>query len=418
MSQGESSKTHREPTSIVAIGAGNRMRTYMHYVEEHPEEVKLVAVVDPDVIRRDQMAEQFNVPENHRFSHYTEFFKNPVEADAVIICTPDDEHYKPCMMAIRHGYHVLLEKPIAQTIGECREVARAAREAGVIVCVCHVLRYHPYFLKIKEIIDSGKLGQIISISHSEGVGIDRDTHSYVRGIWNKEKTSNPMLLAKCCHDVDFLLWLIGSPCKKVSSFGSLRWFRKEHAPIGSSDRCINCKVENTCPFSAVDLYWRRREWIRNFDVPANKTIDDVIKEELREGPHGRCVFHCDNDVVDHQTVLMEFENEVTATLSMDVFTLNDRRTTNINLTEGQIICDERKIYITHFRTQQQEVLNYDEVFNHHFHAGADLKIMGDFIGAIQGRDAHLPSLIDGAIESHVICLEAERSRKTGKTIHL
>lgn len=418
MLQGESSKTHRQPTSIVAIGAGNRMRTYMHYVEEHPEEVRLVAVVDPDVIRRDQMADQFNVPESHRFSHYTEFFKNPVAADAVVLCTPDDEHYKPCMMAIKEGYHVLLEKPIAQTIEQCHEVARAANEASVIVCVCHVLRYHPYFLKIKELIDSGRLGQIVSINHSEGVGIDRTTHGYVRGIWNREEDSNPMILAKCCHDVDFLLWLIGKHCKKLSSFGSLRWFRKEHAPAGSTERCLNCKIEEKCPFSAVDLYWRRREWIRNFDVPPNKTIDDVIKKELREGPYGRCVFHCDNDVVDHQTVMMEFENGVTASLSMDIFTLNDRRTTNINLTEGQIVCDERKICVTHFRSRRQEEFNFEEMFNQPFHAGADLKIMGDFIGAIQGRVDKLPSLVDGAIESHVICFEAERSRRSGETLHL
>lgn len=413
-----STQTHLKPVSIVAIGAGNRMRTYVRYAEEHPEDVRLVAVVDPDDIRRNKMADQFNVPEEHRFHNYEAFFEHPVPADAVVLCTPDDEHFRPCMMAIELGYNVLLEKPIAQTVEECQQIAEAAHRKGVIVCVCHVLRYHPYFLKVKELVDSGEFGQIISINHSEGVGIDRDTHGYVRGIWRREADSNPMILAKCCHDVDYLLWLVGSPCRRLSSFGSLRWFRKENAPAGSAQRCLDCSVEATCPFSAVDLYWRRREWIRNFDVPKDRTIDDVIKQELREGPYGRCVYHCDNDVVDHQILMFETENHTTVSLSMDIFTQNDCRTTNINLTEGEITCDERKIYTTHFRDRRKEVFDFTDVQRQPFHAGADLKIMEEFVWALQGRIKNLPSLIDGAIESHIVCFEAERSRLTGQTIEL
>lgn len=413
-----STQTYSKPVSIVAIGAGNRMRTYVRYAEEHPEDVHLVAVVDPDDIRRNRMAEQFSVPEEHRFHNYEDFFEHPVPADAVILCTPDDEHFRPCMMAIEQGYNVLLEKPIAQTIEECQQIAAAAHRKGVIVCVCHVLRYHPYFLKIKELVDSGEFGQIISINHSEGVGIDRDTHGYVRGIWRREADSNPMILAKCCHDVDYLLWLVGSPCRRLSSFGSLRWFRKENAPAGSAQRCIDCRVEATCPFSAVDLYWRRREWIRNFDIPKDRTIDDVIKQELREGPYGRCVYHCDNDVVDHQILMFETENHTTVSLSMDIFTQNDCRTTNINLTEGEITCDERKIYTTHFRDRRKEVFDFTDAQRQPFHAGADLRIMEEFVWALQGRIKDLPSLIDGAIESHIVCFEAERSRLTGQTIEL
>lgn len=393
------------------------MRTYLHYVEHHPEEVVLAAVVEPDDFRRDSVARQFGLSDAVCFRTYEDFFAADVEADAVVVCTPENAHYEPCMAAISKGYHILLEKPIAQTMEQCCEIAEAARRKGVLVSLCHVLRYFPAYLKIKQIIDSGDLGQIISISHTEGVGIDRNTHSYVRGQMNRERESNPMLLAKCCHDIDFLYWITGARCKKVCSFGSLRWFRKENAPEGSAPRCIDCKVEHTCPFSAVDLYWNRHEWIRNFDVPEGKTIDDVIQDELHHGPFGRCVYHCDNDVVDHQCLIMELENEVTISMTMDIFTESDVRTTHIKLTEGEIRCDESHVSVRHFRSRRRDDYDFTELMSRPYHGGADLKIMEDFVHALQGSKDHLPTLIDEAIESHRVCFDAERSRHEGKMIH-
>lgn len=406
------------PASVVAIGAGNRMRTYMHYAAEHPDEVKLVAIVEPDDIRRNMMGDQFGVPMEHRFVHYNDFFANPVPADAVILCTPENEHYKPCMKAIELGYHVLLEKPIAQTLQECLDMADTARRNGVIISVCHVLRYHPFFLKVSELVRSGNLGKVISISHSEGVGLDRATHGYVRGTWNREENGNPMLLAKCCHDVDFLLWITGRRCLKVSSFGSLRWFRSENAPEGAADRCVRCPLDGKCPYSAVDLYWRRRDWISNFDVPEGQTIEDVIRRELNEGVQGRCVYHCDNNVVDHQALMMELEDDIVISMTMDIFTLNDYRTTKICLTEGEIVCDEHTITVTDFRTRRQQVFDFSEMLEQPYHAGADLKIMEEFLRAIRGEETHLNTLIDESIQSHLVCYEAERSRLTGQTITL
>lgn len=407
-----------KPVSIVAIGAGNRMKTYSHYIELHPDQVKLVAVVECDDIRRNEMGEHFHILQENRFNNYDDFFKKPVPADAVIICTPDNEHFRPCMLAIKYGYHVLLEKPIAQSMEQCLEIKEAAKKANVIVCVCHVMRYHPCFIKIKEILDSGELGKIISINHIEGVGIDRTTHSYVRGIWNRKEISNPMLLAKCCHDVDFLLWITNSCCHKLSSFGSLKWFKKENAPKGSALRCIDCKVESKCPYSAVDLYLKRHDWISNFNIPKGLSLDDVIMKELEKGRLGRCVYHCDNDVVDHQILMMELEDGTTISLSMDIFTLNDHRKINIKLSEGEIECDELKLLVTHFREQKTEIFDFSDIMAKPYHGGADLKIMEEFIQAVRGKIKKLPSLVDDSIESHRICFEGEKSRITGKTITL
>ena len=295
--------TVSRPVRIVVIGAGNRANKYLEYARRYPDRLQPVAVVDVNDLRRHAFARDFGLPACRSYAHYDDFFADGVEADMVLISTPENVHFDPAVKAIDAGYHILLEKPIAQHLEECREIARRARERGVMVGVCHVLRYHPYFAKIREIVASGELGQVVSVNHTAAVGLDRATHSYVRGIFRRERESNPILLAKCCHDIDFLLWLTGAHCRSLSSFGSLRWFRAENAPAGAGRRCLDCAIESACPFSARDLYYVRRDWVANFDVPEGKTLDETILEELRTGIYGRCVYHCDNDVVDHQRLV-------------------------------------------------------------------------------------------------------------------
>ena len=407
---------NNKQVSIVAIGAGNRTNKYLEYVKQHPDKAKLVGVVELNEIRRNKIAEKFCLEPSACFTDYHDFFRSSLKVDAVMICTPENMHYEPCMMAIEAGYHVLLEKPIAQTPEECIAIGEAARRKNVIVTVCHVLRYHPYFIKLKELACSGELGNIISINHRTAVGVDRAAHSFVRGPWRKESETNPMLISKCCHDIDFLLWLTKTRCRKLTSFGSLRWFKSTNAPEGSAHRCIDCQVESQCPFSAVDLYRIRRDWIANFDVPQGKNIDEVIEEELEQGLYGRCIYHCDNDVVDHQIVSMEMESEVTINFSMDIFTLEDHRATQICLTEGEIEGDETQIKVRRFRGGEETIYDFSDIKHKPFHAGADLNLMADFIEAIQTEGKYLRTSIDLSVESHCICFEAERSRKEKRTI--
>lgn len=406
------------PVTIVAIGAGNRANKYLEYAVRHPERLRPVGVVEPNPLRRKALADKFGITPEHCFADYASFFGHPLTADAVLIATPENEHFKPCMMAIEAGYHVLLEKPIAQTLDECQQIADAARRKGVIVGVCHVLRYHPYFIRIKQIVDSGELGSMISISHKAAVGIDRMTHGYVRGLWRREELSNPILISKCCHDIDFLLWLTAARCRRLSSFGSLRWFRTENAPAGCAKRCIECAIESSCPYSAVDLYRTRRDWISNFDIPEGLDIGQVIDRELRSGPYGRCVFHCDNDVVDHQILAMEMENDVTISFTMDAFTRNDRRETHIRFSLGEIDGDERQLRIRRFRGNREEIINFSEFLNMPFHAGADLNLIEDFVETIACKEHTFRTSIEQSLESHRICHEAERSRLTGQTVLL
>ena len=404
--------------SVVVIGAGNRANKYLEYVTRNRQKVKLVGVVEPVDLRRERVAEEFNLEPSNCFTCYEQFFAAKIQADAVFICTPEDKHFEPCMMAIDAGYNVLLEKPIAQSLEECEQIRQAANRRGVVVAVCHILRYHPYFQKIKQIVDSGSLGQIISINHTAEINLDRMMHSYVRGIFSNEQSSNPLLVAKCCHDIDFLLWLCSSRCKRVSSFGSLSWFKEENAPSGSSARCVACKVESNCPYSAVDLYRNRKEWIANFNVPSGGRLEDVIEQELLSGRYGRCVFHCDNDVVDHQVVNLEMEDGVTMSIAVNAFTRDDCRRTHIKLTNGEIDGDERSLRVRHFRNGEDYVLDYSHLEGQPYHAGADLNIVDAFLQAISSCGEGFCSDIADAIESHVVCFNAERSRREGVTVDI
>lgn len=398
--------------TVVALGAGNRMQVYARL---HPQEMRIVAVVEPNRIRRQQFALLCGVPEENCFGTWEVFLQKEKMADAVFICTPDDMHYQPTILALEKGYDVLLEKPVAQTYRECLDIVRKAHELNRIVGICHVLRYHPYFKKFREVSAGGELGELISVNHVESVGIERMTHSFVRGLWRREGDANPMILSKACHDLDLLVWLTGKKCLHAASYGSLKWFRAEHAPLGSTLRCTEgCQVEKDCPYSALDLYYRRKRWLRHFDVPEGRKEDDVILEELKSGPYGRCVYHCDNDVVDHQVVSLLMEDGVTVNFSMDAFTKDSGRRTHFMFSHGEVFGDERILTVRHFHPDKpDEVYDFSAFCGEcNYHGGADLDMVRDFLLAVHTRRGDgLLTNIDSSLESHRIAFEIEKARK-------
>lgn len=399
---------------IAAIGAGNRLNAYSHYVSLYPEKADMVAVAEPNALRRSQYARRFKIPADRCFASWEELLAFPKLADAVFLCTPDHLHYVPCKVALEKGYHVLLEKPIARSWEECQEIAMQARKYGRVLGICHVLRYHPYFIKLKELISSRVLGEIISVNHVEAVGIERMTHAFVRGLWRREEETNPMILSKSCHDLDLLVWLTGLKCRKVSSYGSLKWFKEKNAPAGSTERCTGgCAVESSCPYSAVDLYYRRRQWLRHFDIPEGVDEGAVIWKELENGPYGRCVYRCDNDVVDHQVVILEMDDGVTVNFSMDGLTRQGGRRTHIMFSEGEIFGDGQLLTVRYFRSGlADEVYDFSSYSGEcNFHGGADLNIVADFVKAIENEEpSAFHASIDSSLESHRIAFAIEEVR--------
>jgi predicted dehydrogenase len=359
------------------------------------------------------------VPPDRRFRHWQEALAQPWLADAVIIALPDAQHTAPCLRALRSGYHVLLEKPIAPTEAECRQILQAAREAQAdgprVVGVCHVLRYTPYFRELKALIDSGSIGQVISVQHLEPIEHTHMSHSYVRGAWRNSREATPIILAKSCHDTDIIRWLVGSHAENVHCFGNLKWFTQANAPAGSTERCTDgCAVEGECAYSALKIYWRERKRLYVFDLPENDKgrWGDLILQGLKTTDYGRCVYRMDNDQPDHLTVNILFADGVTAGFSMEAHVSYEGRRTRIMGSQGDIVGNMESFTLTSFASGQRKrwSLKTDA------HGGGDHRMLKDFLQAVGQRDpALLSSSIEDSVESHLMAFAAEKSRVT-KTI--
>lgn len=411
----------KKPVTAIVLGAGGRGNVYAGYALKNPKELNIIGVAEPLTFRINKFSKAHKIPKERQFVTWEHVFEHPKFADAVIITTPDALHYGPAMKALEMGYDVLLEKAIAQTWEECYDILKQQRKSGKIVAICHVLRYAPYFIKMKEIIDSGKIGDLVSVQHFEPVGYEHMAHSFVRGNWRNTKESSPMLLSKSCHDTDILRWMIGKPCKKVSSFGSLKLFKPENAPIGSTKRCTDgCTVEDTCPYSALRIYARNKTYLGHIDL--QEYTYENIEEKLKTGPYGRCVYHCDNDVVDHQIVNMQFEDDITASFSMEAFTSYSGRRTRIMGTMGDITGDMDSMTVYDFRTKESKHWSAKDI-NKELnsgggHGGGDMRLARDFVRAVHMQDSTvLTSTIEASMESHLIGFQAEKSRLKGGKLY-
>ena len=346
------------PVTMAVLGTGARGSVYAGFAEQFPDRARVVAVADPRADRRDALADQLAVADGQRFRDWRELAERPRLADAVLVTTPDREHAAPAARFAELGYHVLLEKPIAPTWAECVEAVQAVERAGVILAVCHVMRYTPYTEAVKQVVASGRLGQIVGVEHLEPIGWWHFAHSYVRGNWRRADGSGPSVLTKCCHDLDWLRYLVGRPAVSVSSRGALHHFTAANRPACAADRCLDCSLEPTCPYSAPRLYLsylgdpKRKHW--PLSVVTTELTEPGVRQALRDGPYGRCVYACDNDVADHQVVTIEFDGGVTATLTMSAFTPFGRRRTRIMGTRAFLEGDGHEVTVTDFVTGHAE----------------------------------------------------------------
>lgn len=417
--QSPNSNLHKKPerpVTCIIIGAGQRGKIYAEYAERQPDEWKVVAVADPSELRRKNLANKHGIPEENCFSDWEDALAKGKIADVAVISTSDSLHYEPAMKAIELGYDLLLEKVIAQSWEECNTILQSAKKHDVIVAVAHVLRYSPYFRKLKDIVDSGAIGDIVNIQHMEPIEQEHMSHSYVRGNWGNTSNSTPILLSKSCHDLDILRWIMAKPCKKVTSFGGLYHFRKERAPEGATPRCTDgCPVERDCPHSAIKTYMERKKYpyVGYLDVKDENDNDEIL-EKLKTGPYGRCVYHCDNDAADHQVVNMEFEGGSTVSFTLDGLTSYEHRRTRIMGTKGDIVGDGHVLEVTDFNTRETKIWDVrDEVSAEDLmkHGGGDIGIVQDLVQAISQKDpSFLTSTLDVSMESHKIGFLAEESR--------
>lgn len=410
---------------LIVAGAGDRGATYAGYAGRHPDQVRIVAVAEPRSARRNRMADEYGICAKNMFADWRELVEKKIEADGVIITTSDSEHRDPAIAFAKKGYNILLEKPMAANEQDCRDIVRVVEDNGIIFAICHVLRYTDYTIKLKEIIDSGAIGEVVTMQHFEPVGYWHQAHSFVRGNWRNEAESSFMMLAKSCHDLDWMRYIMGCRCRKVSSFGSLYYFKPERKPAGAGDRCLDCSIEAECPFSAPKYYLGRLRdgydgWPVNVVTP--DPTEEMVVEALRTGPYGRCVWGCDNDVVDHQVVNMEFEDGKTACFTMTAFAEDGQhRKTRILGTLGEIVGDGSRIEA--YSLKDNRWTTYDTAASEADitggHGGGDYNIMKSFVAALADND---PSqILSGSVETletHLMAFAAERARRQSCVVEI
>ncbi|KAN0097319.1 hypothetical protein V8E55_001765 [Tylopilus felleus] len=420
------------PITLAVVGCGQRGTNYAAYALDQPYQCKVVAIAEPRHNTRTLFAKAHAVDDTLVFNTWQDLLKASTEthetvgkrlADAVIVAVQDPMHKDVVLAFAQQGYHILCEKPMATSLRDLVEMEKAINEAGIIFGMGHVLRYSPYSKAITEIVRSGQLGELVNAVHVEPVGYFHFAHSYVRGNWAKETESSFSLMTKSCHDIDILChWLSPATPVKVSSFGSLHHFRRDRKPItaGNASRCLECPIENECPYSAKKIYLGP---VSQGDThwPASTLVDGIpdienITEALRNGPYGRCVYESDNDVCDHQVVNIEFSSGATASFTMVAYTsLICERQTRLHLTHGEIVGDMNKVTVTDFRTGKQTT--HYPLNEGGGHGGGDLGLIRTFINAVRAGDQSILGVgVGDILTSHFTVFAAEQSRKEGKVV--
>lgn len=406
------------PKTVAILGAGDRGMGFGRLIARFPQFAKVVAVAEPRDEYRRAFAAAHDLEQRMVFPDWETFCAQQRLCDAVVISTMDRQHAPAALACLERGYDVLLEKPMAPALPECRAIEQAQRRSGAILAVCHSLRYNKAFSKVRELLAAGAVGRIITLDLLEQVIYWHQVHSFVRGKWAREADSSFMLLAKSCHDLDYICFLVGKPCLRVSSFGELSWFRRENAPPGSTERCTDpCPLEPACAYSAVRMYVDadREGW------PASVVSLDHSREAhlraIREGPYGRCAWKCDNDVVDHQVVAMQFADDITATFTMTAFTQQGGRRLRVHGTEGELSFDESSITVRTFADGNVQHISIGAEGGGH--GGGDLRVVRNWLLALHTRDER--TILTGAAESlrtHAVVFAAEKSRREGRTVSI
>lgn len=401
--------------TLAVCGMGSRGVVYASQMLNHPEMGQVTAIADLLPERLEAANKYLHLPEDRLFSTADEMFAQPKLADIMAITTQDAQHKEHALKALEKGYDLLLEKPISNRLEDIVTIAATAKRLGRTVIVCHVLRYTPFYRKIKELLDQGVVGRVMSLEMAEHVGNFHYAHSYTRGNWHNEAKSSPMILAKSSHDMDLICWLSGEDCTKINSFGTQTYYNSSNAPEGAAERCSDCKLD--CVFRAHDFYLPRvPRWPTNIIHP-EPTVENIT-EMLKTSDYGRCVYKMDNDVVDHQTVNMVMGDHITATFQMTGFAAGgDSRTIRVLGTEGDLRGDFRAKTLQYQRFGQKPVIISEEELGTQAkgHGGGDAGLILNVLRYYRGEEFDTSSItfIDRSVESHYMAFAAEHSRKNG-----
>ncbi len=408
---------------LAAIGCGSRTFIYFELAAKQPELYEVTAAADHNAARRAKARALSQNPRFREFEDDAAILAEPRLADIMIIATQDAFHFAHASAALRKGYDLLLEKPISTNLRDVLALEKLAHDLGRKVLVCHVLRYTPFYRRVKQVVASGALGSIVSFEATEGVGAWHQGHSFVRGHWSVMAKSTPMIISKSCHDMDILSWLVDSPCTALGSFGGIMHFKPECAPAGAPARCTDgCPVGDTCLYNAHRYLTDQKRWLDVIYDRAKTATDAEITDWLRTSPWGRCVYRCDNTAVDHQTVNLNFASGVTGSFTMTAF--SEGRDLALFGTKGRLFAGERvkrsagcDIVVESHLTGKPERIMVDEAEGGH--GGGDGGLMRALHAEMsKARSADMESSLEKSVESHVMGFAAEEARQTGRAVEL
>ena len=408
------------PVEAVLLGAGMRgYCTFGGYAKAHPHNLRIVSVAEPDPIRRERFAQEHSLPRENVFASWQELLDRPQMAEVLINATMDRDHYESTMHALDRGYHILLEKPMATDPPACVRLARKVKETGKVLQLCHSLRYNPFFVRLKQILETPEIGDGISVQHNENIAFWHYAHSFVRGNWSNEAKSSPGLLSKSCHDIDILCWLTGRLPERVSSFGALNHFRSDRAPEIIPARCTDgCPIESSCPYSAIKMYLGD-----SIAWPVNTISPDLTYtgrlQALREGPYGRCVYRCDNDVVDHQITSFAYADGRTVGFQMYGHSHDNVRTLRVSTTRATIrgFLEKRELEVNYYNDGCQEIIHTGGPDD--MHGGGDTLMIHDFIDLVRkNRPDQVTASAKESCDSHLLVFAAEQARKENCVVHV
>jgi predicted dehydrogenase len=402
---------------VAVIGAGVRGTSLARKLVSSELRVVVAAVAEPDEEKRRSFAREFNLGKEAVFSGWVDLTDKLTGCDAAIIATLDNQHAGPAAACLNRDWHILLEKPLADNLKDCKLIVKTQNERGKVVAVCHTLRFMDGFRKVKNLLSGGAIGDLVHIDHMEAIGHLRFAHNYVRGRWAKEKENTFLLLHKCSHDIDYINWLFTEPCVRVSSFGSLKYFTSSNAPEGSTHRCTDgCIISETCPYSATAIYVNAslNEWPAR-DICRIHTTDEHLNA-IKNGPFGVCVWDADNDVVDHQVVLMEFEGGATATCTLSGYSATNGRRIRLQGTQGEILFDEAAgtISTKKFTGLNEEIIQLDAPESYH---PEDQDIVDEWLSSIINSTTVTVDASE-ALRTHAVVFAAEISRKENRTVEM
>ncbi len=416
------------PITAVIVGGGHRAVIYADYSLKHPDELKIVGIADPDPERREMCRLKYGFDKAHCFESAAELAAVPRFADAVINGTMDHQHYDTSVPLLEKGYDMLLEKPFAVSEDEMRRLLDVIRKNGNKVMICHVLRYAPFYLALKQRVASGQLGDILNIQMAEHVSYHHLSTSYVRGKWaNSDKSKTTMLLAKSCHDIDVMAWLM-QPDKpvSVSSVGSIFQFKPENAPEGAGTRCtVDCPLVDSCRYSAKKIYlehpdrWTCYAWA-DLEHKKDQTEQDRIESFKNGNPYNRCMYKCDNNVVDHQSVLVNFRSGATGTFNMVGGSAKSMRKIHIVGTLGEAygVFEENRFTVSMIESDapsgyRDEIVDLNEAGSEG-HGGGDDNLTADFIRYLRtGEQSVSCTAIENSVAGHLTVFKADESREKG-----